>query len=61
MSTTRESKPWWAMISAEKALGMASQPLTTASPFAQIFLRVFSLTGISLGISRGIRSTTSAP
>src|SRR4029450_5454916 len=37
------------MTSAEKALGMGSQPLTTASPFAQIFLRVFSLTGVSLG------------
>ena len=44
MSTVSESKPWWAMTSAEKALGMDSHPLTTASPLAQIFLSVFSRT-----------------
>jgi hypothetical protein len=32
------------MISAENELGMDSQPFTTASPLAQIFLSVFSLT-----------------
>src|SRR5262245_45515471 len=47
MSTVRESKPWWAMTSAENELGMDSQPFTTASPRAQIFLSVFSLTTLS--------------
>ena len=47
MSTVRESNPWWAITSAEKALGIASQPLITASPLAQIAFSVFSLTVVS--------------
>src|SRR5947208_1961698 len=38
MSTVSESKPWWAMTSAENPLGIDSQPFTTASPRAQIVL-----------------------
>src|SRR5688572_23744301 len=47
MSMVRESKPWWASTSAEKALGMASQPLTTASPRFQIDRSVFARTSRS--------------
>src|SRR5512145_1419570 len=47
MSTVSESKPWWAMTSAENELGIDSHPLTTASPRAQIFFTVFSLTTFS--------------
>src|SRR2546430_12150334 len=47
MSTVRESNPWWAMTSAENALGIDSHPFTTASPRAQIVLSVFSLTSPS--------------
>src|SRR6185503_1425594 len=47
MSTGSESKPWWAITSAENELGIDSQPFTTASPRAQIFLSVFSLTTLS--------------
>src|SRR5687768_15668049 len=47
MSMVRESNPWWAITSAEKALGMASQPLTTASPRFQIDRSVFSRTSHS--------------
>ena len=41
------SKPWCAITSAEKPLGMDSHPFTTASPFAQIFFSAFSLTSLS--------------
>src|SRR5688572_9485048 len=47
MSMVRESKPWWASTSAEKALGMASQPLITASPRFQIDRSVFARTSHS--------------
>ena len=47
MSTVSESKPWWAITSAENELGMDSHPFTTASPFAQIFFSAFSLTSLS--------------
>src|SRR5687767_13818662 len=47
MSIVRESKPWWASTSAENALGMASQPLTTASPRFQIDRSVFARTSRS--------------
>src|SRR5213594_3942224 len=47
MSTVRESNPWWAMTSAENALGIDSHPFTTASPRAQIVFSVFSLTSLS--------------
>src|SRR5256712_12287258 len=47
MATVRESNPWWAMPSAENALGIDSHPFTTASPRAQIVLSVFSLTSPS--------------
>src|SRR5947207_3561510 len=47
MSTVSESKPWWAMTSAEKPVGIDSHPFTTASPFFQIALSVFSLTSLS--------------
>src|SRR6187401_2287937 len=36
MSTVIESKPWWAMISAENELGIVHQPLMTALPRPQI-------------------------
>src|SRR5690349_11956613 len=43
MSTVRESQPAWAMVSAEKMLGMASQPLTTAWPcFHRVLIRFSS-------------------
>src|SRR5262249_3788189 len=42
MSTTRESKPWCAITSAEKLDGIDSHPLTTTPPFAQIDFTVFS-------------------
>ena len=47
MSMVSESKPWCAITSAEKPLGMESQPFTTASPRAQIFFSAFSLTSFS--------------
>src|SRR5438445_1318762 len=47
MSTVSESNPWWAITSAENELGIDSHPFTTASPRAQIFLSVFSLTTLS--------------
>src|SRR5687768_11129382 len=47
MSMVSESKPWWAITSAEKALGMPSHPLTTASPRFQIVRSVFSRTSHS--------------
>src|SRR3989454_6688425 len=53
MSTVSESNPWWAMTSAENELGIDSQPFTTASPRAQIFLNVFSLTTFSCLLGEG--------
>src|SRR6185436_3298604 len=47
MSIVRESKPWCDITSAENALGMDSQPFTTASPFFQISLSLFARTGDS--------------
>src|SRR5205814_1162143 len=47
MSTVSESKPWWAMTSAEKPVGIDSHPFTTASPVFQIAFSVFSLTSLS--------------
>src|SRR5688572_28313408 len=47
MSMVRESNPWCASTSAEKALGMPSQPLMTASPRFQIDRSVFSRTSCS--------------
>src|SRR5437773_10581000 len=47
MSTVSESKPWWAMTSAETTVGIASHPFTTASRFFQIAFSVFSLTSLS--------------
>jgi hypothetical protein len=44
MSIVNESKPWWDITSAENALGMASHPLTAASPFAQISRSLFART-----------------
>jgi hypothetical protein len=41
------------MTSAEKALGMASQPFTTASPRAQIDFSVFALTVLSSALRDG--------
>src|SRR6266850_3889070 len=57
MSTVSESNPWWAITSAANELGMDSQPFTTASPLAQIFLTVFSRTGSSFDR----QLTTAAP
>src|SRR4051812_34008564 len=45
MSIVSESKPWCDITSAEKALGIDSQPFTTASPFFQISLSLFARTG----------------
>src|SRR6266699_1257814 len=55
MSTVSESNPWWAITSAENELGIDSQPFTTASPRAQIFLSVFSLTMLSSSCEWGRR------
>ena len=55
MSIVSESKPWWAITSAEKELGIDSQPFTTASPRAQIFFSVFSLTSISCQMILSLR------
>src|SRR5438552_2083678 len=43
-----ESQPWWAMVSAEKPFGMASQPLTAAPPDFHSVRRRFSLMNSSL-------------
>src|ERR1019366_7469677 len=43
MSTVTESKPHWAITSAEKPEGIASQPLMTAFPDAQIFATLFAI------------------
>src|ERR1043166_555109 len=48
MSIVSESKPWCDMTSAENALGIDSQPFTTASPFFQISLNLFARTGALL-------------
>ncbi len=55
MSMVSESKPWWAITSAEKPLGMDSHPFTTASPLAQIFFSAFSLTWLSCQITLSLR------
>ena len=55
MSMVSESKPWWAITSAEKPLGMESHPFTTASPRAQIFFSAFSLTSISCQMTLSLR------
>src|SRR6266403_4501329 len=44
MSIVSESNPWCDITSAENALGMDSQPFTTASPLAQISFSLFALT-----------------
>src|SRR5205085_1940645 len=44
MSIVIESKPWCAMTSVENALGIDAQPLTAASPFAQISRNLFART-----------------
>src|SRR4029077_8145119 len=44
MSIVSESKPWCDITSAENALGIDSQPFTTASPFFQISLSLFART-----------------
>src|SRR3989304_929521 len=44
MSIVSESNPWCAMTSAEKGLGIATQPFAPAPPFAQMARSVFSLT-----------------
>src|SRR3989442_568482 len=48
MSTVSESKPWCAMPSAVKAVGIDSHPLTGVSPRFHIVLRRFSRTVLSL-------------
>src|SRR5678816_177339 len=42
MSTVSVSQPWWAMVSALKPFGIASQPLTAAPPVFQIWRSLFS-------------------
>src|SRR5437016_8837009 len=56
MSMVSESQPAWAMVSAEKTLGMASQPLTAAWPCFQIVLIRFS----RIVVSRQFRSARAA-
>src|SRR4030095_15994563 len=58
MSMVSESKPWWAITSAEKAAGIDSHPFTTASPFFQISLSLFALTPASRG---GLERAPQAP
>src|SRR3989442_9615647 len=53
MSTVSESNPWLPMTSAQNELGIDSPPLTTASPRAQIFFTVFSLTTLSCPFGEG--------
>src|SRR5438034_1014494 len=48
MSSVSESKPWCAMTSAVKAVGIDSHPLTAVSPRFHIVLRRFSRTVLSL-------------
>src|SRR3989449_11193689 len=48
MATVSESKPWCAMTSAVKAVGIDSHPLTAVSPRFHIVLRRFSRTVLSL-------------
>ena len=45
MSIVSESNPWCDITSAENALGIDSQPFTTASPFFQISLSLFARKG----------------
>src|SRR6185503_13370599 len=47
MSMVSESNPWCDITSAENALGMDSQPFTTASPFAQISFSLLARTSDS--------------
>src|SRR3989442_13876426 len=47
MSTVSESKPWCAMTSAVKAVGIDSHPLTAVSPRFHIVLRRFFRTVLS--------------
>src|SRR2546426_2154698 len=61
MSTVSESNPWWAMTSAANELGIDSHPLTTASPRAQIFFTVFSLTTRSCLFGEGGSAPLSTP
>src|SRR3989442_14836892 len=44
MSRVSESKRWCDITAAENALGIDSQPLTTASPLFQISLSLFART-----------------
>src|SRR5690242_14053676 len=44
MSIVSESNPWCDITSAENALGIDSQPLTTASPRAHISFSLLALT-----------------
>src|SRR5690242_9505898 len=58
MSMVSESQPAWAMVSAEKAFGIASQPLRTASPPAHLLLIRFARIGqpFPVGLLIGRRS-----
>src|SRR6266545_8034504 len=60
MSTVSESNPWWPMTSAANELGIDSHPLTTASPRAQIFFTVFSLTTLSCPFGEGGSACTAS-
>src|ERR671937_1171020 len=53
MSTVSESKPWCAITSAVKPVGMASQPLTTVSPRFHIVRSRFSRTLLSFRRAMG--------
>ncbi len=47
MSTTTESQPQRAMLSADAELGMPSQPFTATPPFFQRVLSLFSRKAVS--------------
>src|ERR1700674_4615721 len=47
-----ESQPWCAIVSAENAVGIASQPLRTAPPAFQMVRILFSRMAIVLQLAR---------
>src|SRR5678815_5014782 len=59
MSTVSESQPWWAIVSAEKLFGIASQPLTAAPPEVQSRLSLFSRMVLSLVRVMAVAATAS--
>src|SRR6478672_7949905 len=56
MSTVSESQPWWAIVSAEKLFGIASQPLTAAPPDFQRRRSLFSRMVCSMSVESDLAS-----